>query len=336
MERIIKTWNDNPLKLILWVAVILRIVSAVFSKGFGMHDDHFLVIEASQSWVDGTDYNSWLPGSGGNTGPQGHSFFYVGLHYLLFTFLEWLGIVDAQIKMYAVRLLHAAFSLIAVVLAYRITLHLYNKNAARMAGLLVAVLWIMPFLSVRNLVEVVCIPPLMYAVWLILKTENREKTLKLLFWSGFFLGIAFSIRFQTLVFAGGAGLALLIQKRWSGALVMGTGLLISIFITQGLTDIIIWGYPFAEVVAYVVYNYTHANDYIVLGWYFSYEAYKRMDGFINYLLFNLSAVITFVLEVVFFDLGFTTLFIIGGVCILSSSVAAEYINTRCEKRKVNQ
>jgi drug/metabolite transporter (DMT)-like permease len=73
---------------------------------------------------------------------------------------------------------------------------------------------------------------------------------------------------------------------------------------------------------------------IVLGWYFSYEAYKRMDGFINYLLFNMSAIITFSLEVIFFDLAVTWLFLLGGTFILFSSIAAEYVNTKCEKKMV--
>lgn len=267
MNKIKELWDENPLKLIIWIAIILRVIAAIFSKGFGMHDDHFLVIEASQSWVDGTDYNNWLPGSNGNTSPTGHSFFYVGLHFLIFTFLEWLQIFDAQTKMYIIRFLHAAYSLITVVLAYRIALRLYNIKAARMAGLLIAVLWIMPFLSVRNLVEVVCIPPMLYAIWLILKSKDKDRFLYLFFWSGFFLGLAFSIRFQTLLFSGGVGLALLLDKKWRETIILGTGLLFSIFLIQGVTDIIIWGYPFAELMEYVRYNYTHANDYIVLGWY---------------------------------------------------------------------
>ncbi len=267
MSRFKYYWQNHPLQLILGLGILLRIVAAIFSKGFGMHDDHFLIIEASQSWVDGTDYNNWLPGSNGNTTPSGHSFFYVGLHYLLFSLLEWINIEDAQAKMYIIRFLHAAYSLLTIVLGYRITEHLYNKKAARIAGLLLAVLWFMPFLSVRNLVEVVCIPPLLYAVWLILKNQDKERILKYFFWSGFFMGIAFSIRFQTLLFAGGLGLALLIKKEWKQTIILGIGLFLSILLIQGSVDMFLWGYPFAEVAEYVRYNYFHANDYNVIAWY---------------------------------------------------------------------
>ncbi|MCB0484019.1 MAG: hypothetical protein KDC37_05600, partial [Flavobacteriales bacterium] len=50
-----------PLPTVLLLALVPRLVAAIFSKGYGMHDDHFLVIEAAQSWLDGFDYNRWLP-----------------------------------------------------------------------------------------------------------------------------------------------------------------------------------------------------------------------------------------------------------------------------------
>ncbi|MCC7051238.1 MAG: hypothetical protein IT239_05605, partial [Bacteroidia bacterium] len=70
--------NKRPLAFVLLVAFIPRFIAAIFSKGYGMHDDHFLVIEAAQSWVNGYDYNAWLPWTQGNQGPSGHSLFYVG------------------------------------------------------------------------------------------------------------------------------------------------------------------------------------------------------------------------------------------------------------------
>lgn len=60
---------------ILILAIIFRLITALLSQGFGWHDDHFLVIEASQYWVDGYDYNDWLPESRETPQPQGHSFF---------------------------------------------------------------------------------------------------------------------------------------------------------------------------------------------------------------------------------------------------------------------
>ncbi len=267
MDTIKKTWNERPLSLILILAIFFRLLAVFFSKGFGMHDDHFLVIEASQSWVDGYDYNNWLPGSTHDASPSGHSFFYVGFHYLFLYLLKWAGIVDPQVKMLLVRLIHAVYSLITIVLGYKITLRIHNIRSARLVGLLLAIYWLMPFLSVRNLVEVVCVPPMLYATWLILKNEDNKHKLQHFFWAGFFLGLAFSIRYQTLIFTGGVGLVLLIQQKWKGTFLTAAGTLVSIFLVQGIVDFFIWGYPFAELQEYVSYNLENAYEYNVIAWY---------------------------------------------------------------------
>lgn len=168
--------------------------------------------------------------------------------------------IDAQSKMYVVRLIHALFSLITIVLGYKIAIKYSDKRTATMIGLLLSMLWFMPFLSVRNLVEVVCIPPLIYATWLLVKNEDSPK-LGISFWAGIILGIAFSIRFQTILFAGGLGLALVFQKKVSNAILLGLGFLFSGGLIQGLTDYFIWGVPFVEFKEYVRYNLESAGDY---------------------------------------------------------------------------
>ncbi|MCC7502787.1 MAG: hypothetical protein IT229_09680, partial [Flavobacteriales bacterium] len=70
---------------LLLVALVPRLLAAFFAGGYFAHDDHFLVAEAARSWVDGFDYNDWLPwNQKGTPTPSGHSMFYVVLHYLLF------------------------------------------------------------------------------------------------------------------------------------------------------------------------------------------------------------------------------------------------------------
>ena len=63
MKQLLQRFQNNftPLQQLMLLGILIRLLSVIFSKGFGWHDDHFLVIEASQSWVDGYDYNNWLP-----------------------------------------------------------------------------------------------------------------------------------------------------------------------------------------------------------------------------------------------------------------------------------
>ena len=94
------------------------------------------MIEAAGSWADGFDYNHWLPWNQGDTPrPSGHSFFYVGLHYLLFVGLKPIGLGDPKTMMVVVRLLHAVWSLLVVRLGYRIALRLSNPVIAWRTGL---------------------------------------------------------------------------------------------------------------------------------------------------------------------------------------------------------
>jgi hypothetical protein len=41
------------------IALIDRLIAVIFSQGYGFHDDHFLVIEASEAWAKGYDWNNW-------------------------------------------------------------------------------------------------------------------------------------------------------------------------------------------------------------------------------------------------------------------------------------
>ncbi len=265
-ERI-KTVDWSSLKTILFVGLIVRLIAAIFSEGYSMHDDHFLVIEAAGSWADGFDYNHWLPwNKAAGAAPEGHSFTYVGLNYLFFTALKSIGIADPKTLMLINRIVHALFSLLVIRFGYLITEKLSNKKTAGYVGWLLALLWAMPFLSVRNLVEVVSIPFLMWAVWLTLQ-ENRKWAL---FYAGLLIGVAISFRYQIAIYAVGLGIYYLFKLEWRKLILMTAGSLVMFLLTQGVVDYFIWGYPFAEFKGYVVYNMNEGTRYMKNANYFMY------------------------------------------------------------------
>jgi hypothetical protein len=268
MKIITKYYQEHPLRTILLAGLFFRLLAAIFSQGYGMFDDHFLIIESSQSWVDGRDYSNWLPWNQPVEKPEGFSLFYPGLHYLLFVVLEFFGIMDPATKMYIVRFLHAMLSMLVVYFGFRITWRMSGSlKTASDAGWLIALLWGLPFLSVRNLVEMVCIPFMMLGIWYILIAEDKRKPLLMFLISGIFMGLAFSIRYQTIIFIGGVGLYILIRKQWKEAIMFSIGTILSVSLIQGLIDFIIWGYPFAEFIEYIRYNIAARYDYINGPWY---------------------------------------------------------------------
>lgn len=268
-EAIKNLWEKNPLPLIILLGLFFRTLAVIFSKGYGMFDDHFLVIESSQSWVDGYDYNNWLPSSGAKT-PDGHSLFYCGIHFLIFKYLKWRGLTDPQGKMYVIRAIHALWSLLVISYGYKIVNQISGLKVARMAALLLSILWFMPMISVRQLVEVVCVPPLMIATWLLVNPLTKDK-LKTYIWVGLWTAVAFNIRFQSLFFISGFGLVFLFQKRWKEFFVFGIFFFLGVFAVQGLVDIWIWKRPFAEFFEYVRYNSANATNYINGPWFQYFE-----------------------------------------------------------------
>lgn len=273
MSKIKEYYSQHPLKSLLIIALLVRLIAVVFSQGYGFHDDHFLVIEAAQSWVDANLWNDWMPYQQEKIYPgvepvaEGHSLVYPGVHYVMFQAMEFLGIYNPKAKMYLVRLIHALFSLLIVLYGYKIAKHYAGNKIAKTVGLILALLFVMPFLSVHNLVEVVCIPFLMWGLWLTVKLENKQAEFKNYLWAGFVMALAVSIRFQTAVVVAGAGLVLLFRKQWKDTFAFGLGALLSFVLMQSVIDVFVWGKPLAEFAGYVKYNLAESGSYGHNIWY---------------------------------------------------------------------
>ena len=70
-----------------------------------------------------------------------------------------------------------------------------------------------------------------------------------------------------------------------------------------------------------------------LGLLLNFEAFRRMDGFIAFLMFNLSILITFSIEAFFLNEVTPTIYLLtAAFFIVSSSIFAEKINTKLERK----
>ncbi|MBN2035367.1 MAG: glycosyltransferase family 39 protein [Chitinispirillaceae bacterium] len=252
MTRLRTLWNERPLVVIMAAAIVSRLVAVIFAKGYGMIDDHFLVLEWAQHWLDGETIR--------RSHPAGHSIVYPGLHYGLLLAFKKTGFYNPDAIMYVVRFLHAAFSLVTVYIGYSCLKGRTHDRIAALAGLILAILWVFPFMSVRNLIEMVCIPFLALAVFYALRYEDDKAWAPALL-AGVFLGLSFVFRYQVITFAAGMGMVFLWRRQISGALLCGAGFLLSSFLVQGMVDWIAYGYPYASFAAYLLYNKSHAYGY---------------------------------------------------------------------------
>jgi hypothetical protein len=274
-------FQEHPLRSILLGAFLIRLVAAFFSPGFLMVDDHFLTIEPAGSWANGLNYNDWLPGIGNNkTHPEGFSFFYLGFLYSFIKLFNIVGIEHPGTQMLLVRIIHACYSVLTVYYSYKITEKISTRRNAITVGLLMAFIAIMPNFSVRNLVEVVCMPPLLAGVYLLLKrvpikvfsvgpfrlespvlVNHPQTSWPAVTIAGIIMGLAIGIRFQSGLFVACTGVVLLFQHSFRAFVVFGFMAFVGFFLTQ-IDDVLLWGgEPFQHLRGYMEYNKENAHQY---------------------------------------------------------------------------
>ena len=161
-------------------------------------DDHFETIAIAYDWLrygvfDSDGLLAWAnnPPSELNRFPL-YNLFLLGQMKIL----RFFGVVSLDNMMYFIRAVHAILSLIPVYISYRLTLDV-TKSArfALVAGLVAALHFGMPFLSVRNLIEVVSGYFWIAAIYAIYKYQFTKKN-NWLIMAGLLTGLAWMIRFQ--------------------------------------------------------------------------------------------------------------------------------------------
>lgn len=259
LKKISYLYNDKPLQVILVIAFAVRLIAVIFAKGYGMHDDHFGPIQ--QPYEIMRDYSIWTE----RENVHGHSIVYPTIHFYAFKMMESFSINDPQDKMLIVRFLHALYSLLIVFFGYKLIEKSFNPEIARLAGWLLALFWLFPFMSVRNLVEMVAVPPLIAGFYYAIRKENKWDVII----AGALFGISFVFRYHVLLLAGGIGLVFLLNKEFLDTIKFGIALIFSAFIFQGTADWMAWGYPFAAFMEYFFYNSASSNytAYTLGPWY---------------------------------------------------------------------
>lgn len=278
--------EERPLTFLLLLAFAVRLIAVVFAKGYMMHDDHFLTVEPASSWADGYNFNEWAPGIGNDRQePEPISFFYLGFLFVFFKIMNLLGLENPDHQMYVIRLIHAVYSLLTVYYAYKITSLISNKKNAFQVGLLLALIGIMPNFAVRNLVEFVCMPPLLFGFYYLIKNhafkhihlkfpvgngslnlqENFNSPLSIsmskLMLSAFVMGLAVGFRYQTVLIVALVGFIFFLQKEFKHFIVFGAVAFFAFFVTQ-IDDVLLWGgKPFQHLLGYFAYNAEHAGNY---------------------------------------------------------------------------
>jgi hypothetical protein len=220
----------HPLLSLIIFAILLRFVATVWSQGYFAHDDHFETVEIAWSWHqqgmfldDGTLRWEGKPDIGVMRCIV-YNLFLLGLMKITSAF----GIATLNGHMYFDRLIHALLSLLPVIFGYRYLKEQTDERTAIWGGLLLAGHFLMPFLAVRNLVEMVAadllFPSLYFAHRGLRNQSSRELVL-----AAIIAAIAIAVRLQVALAIAAVPIAMLIQDRkWRPALVFSAVLAIAL------------------------------------------------------------------------------------------------------------
>lgn len=234
------------------VGLALRLLAAVFSPGYAMHDDHFVIEDGPYQWFL-ADHGGWLD----RVAVPGHSVAYPGILYGVLSACIGIGITDPQTQMLVMRILHALLATLAIPLAAAIARRIGSEDSAKASAFLVAVFWILPFLGVRSLIEVVCIPPLMSGVFLVL----RRGSMRDIILAGLAFAVAFMFRYHTALIPATMTMVLMIRREWRLATGLALSVVTFICLTQGLLDLVVWGQFLIAPITYWTNFLTGSDEY---------------------------------------------------------------------------
>lgn len=250
-DKLLNIKNKHPLFIILVIAMIVRIIAIIFSKGYGLENEYFFYVETPNAWLDNIDNCAYKS-------PQGISLLYVSINYLIFGFFKLFGISNPQWLMFFSRLIHGTISLTVITLAYRIVKNIAQKRVAINIAWILALLWFMPYISVHTIAQAFSLPFLLYGTLLVVKQEKLRKELKSnnlhrtsFAISGLFFAVGFSLWYFSALYYIAILVVLLARKNLKGVAMSTIGFIITACITLTIPDFVVWGRPFVEFRAFL-------------------------------------------------------------------------------------
>jgi len=300
----------HPLATLLGTAALLRLLAAVFARGYMASDDHHQVVEIAARWLRGIPM--FLDGQE----VFYRSLLYPAVHWLILRAARAVGVVDPDAAMLTVRLCLGLYSLWGVAIAWKYGQVLGRRAARRagwlgsteagndagngvgnevrngvgngvgnevgngvgngvglLAGALVAAHAILPYASVRSLVETAALPPLLHGLYLLDRAilgpvaepgARRRRAADGLI-SGLLFGLAILLRTQAVFAAAGAAACLLWSRRFRAGAIWAAGLA-AVILLQGLADLALYDSFLASPLAYLRFNRAHLHEYVTGPW----------------------------------------------------------------------
>ena len=257
----VKEWSrENWLVLIIWfLALLLRVISAIFSKGYIHPDEIYQSIEVINYGIFGRGFIPWEFFEGAR------SWVYPGIVYIIFKIMIFFGATDIEVIIIGVRLFSGLLSMSMVIVAYFFGKELYNKKAGIFASLFIGIWYDFIFWSTRTMTDGIAINFIFLAVYFSFRVKKNskwrdklsnfevKKEIRDSFLAGLFLGIAYIFKFPTAVFGLPIVIWFLFQKRWRGILCFAATVIV-VVLMHGVFDYFTWGRFFQSTIEFFEYN----------------------------------------------------------------------------------
>ncbi|MHA1640904.1 MAG: glycosyltransferase family 39 protein [Candidatus Heimdallarchaeota archaeon] len=263
-RRTIKVFlRDHWLLLAIWsLALILRIIVAIISRGYIHADEQFQSIEIVFRKIFGYGYVPWEFQRGIR------SWLYPGIVWLIFKTMLFLGCTRIETILIAVRLFSAACSMITVITSYFLGKLFFSKRVGLIATFFVAIWFDFLFWSARTITDSIAMNFAILGVYFfarLLKKRQKKGSAQIIprkplvfeaihgLLAGFAFGLSFMFKFSTVILAIPFLVFLFIERRWKGALFSLLALCCMVLV-QGLLDFYTWGGFLQSPIEFFMYN----------------------------------------------------------------------------------
>ena len=247
-------FDEKPLVTCIWIAFLVRILTAFFSQGIVFGYDHYIYIEAAQDIINRNgNISDYFTKEKPNILHQGYSVIYILINTLILKITELSGVFNPQSKIFVIKLIHSLASLLIVYYGFCISKIVATTRHAKIVGMLLALLWFYPYCSVRALAENISTIFLLAGIYRMAKGLRKQINYSDDLFTGFLFGIGFSFSYNTGVFIIGEIICISMRYGIKRAMFLTTGTIISVVLFEGVINTIIFKQPFLELSEYVPY-----------------------------------------------------------------------------------
>ena len=260
-EKLKEFLRRNWIIILIWfAALVIRILAAIFSKGYIHPDEHYQSIEVAYNEVFGFGKLPWEFIDGAR------SWLYPYIVVVIFKIMIFFGASNIETILIGVRLFSGLMSMITVVVAYYFGKKLYGKFVGIVASGFVAIWFDFIFWSTRTMTDSIAMNFFFLAAYLVYcciqkEQKNTEKNRRKFFtkktiqsfFAGISVGLAFMFKFPVAAIGLPLFIWIIVHKKWK-ELAFFIGSIILVVIAQGLIDLATWGSFLHSAITFLDYN----------------------------------------------------------------------------------